>query len=82
MVRGIKLAVGCVGSSDNVTYPTLNDDTSYCFEYTWLGPEYDNTTSYDGTCDDFRDESRLPDSVPCSSPLVISCKSIQTTPSI
>ncbi|CAH1990689.1 unnamed protein product [Acanthoscelides obtectus] len=62
-----------VSSSNSSDYPELNPEWSYCFEFTWFGPDYSNISTYDGTCDDYVDEKRTKD-VPCQSPIVISCK--------
>ncbi|KAH1022026.1 hypothetical protein HUJ04_011495 [Dendroctonus ponderosae] len=56
----------------DIEYPTLNPNSSYCFEYTWYGPEYDNNSRTNDTCDDFKDNTRAGDSIPCAPPLVIS----------
>ncbi|ENN73722.1 hypothetical protein YQE_09672, partial [Dendroctonus ponderosae] len=58
----------------DIEYPTLNPNSSYCFEYTWYGPEYDNNSRTNDTCDDFKDNTRAGDSIPCAPPLVISGK--------
>ncbi|CAH1990686.1 unnamed protein product [Acanthoscelides obtectus] len=60
-----------VSSSNSSDYPELNPEWSYCFEFTWFGPDYSNISTYDGTCDDYVDEKRTKD-VPCQSPIVIS----------
>ncbi|XP_066245150.1 uncharacterized protein [Euwallacea similis] len=62
----------CSGDDEDNTYPPLNENNTYCFEYSWLGPEYDNTTRMNSTCSEYKDDFRAGDDVPCSSPLVIS----------
>ncbi|XP_044255266.1 uncharacterized protein LOC123005537 [Tribolium madens] len=49
----------------------LNPDASYCFEFTWIGPGYDENYMYNGTCTDYLDETRAKH-VPCSPPIVVS----------
>ncbi|CAG9762497.1 unnamed protein product [Ceutorhynchus assimilis] len=66
------LATSSVANETDIEYPTLNPDATYCFEYTWFGPDYDNNTIYNGTCDDFKDDTRAGDDIPCASPIVIS----------
>ncbi|XP_066144999.1 uncharacterized protein [Euwallacea fornicatus] len=60
------------GSDEEDKYPPLNGNNTYCFEYTWLGPEYDNSTQMNSTCEEYKDDYRTGDKIPCSSPLVIS----------
>ncbi|XP_076273912.1 uncharacterized protein LOC143204881 [Rhynchophorus ferrugineus] len=67
----------CIGLSraddaDDIEYPTLDANWSYCFEYTWFGPNYNNVTTYDGTCDDYLDDTRAGENIPCIAPIVIS----------
>lgn len=50
----------------------LPQDWSYCFEFTWFGPEYTNISGYNGTCADYLDNTRATD-VPCAAPIVITC---------
>ncbi|XP_018570474.1 uncharacterized protein LOC108910371 [Anoplophora glabripennis] len=59
------------GQSDNSSYPALDPSWSYCYEFTWFGPGYDNVTRYNGTCSDYLDDSRAT-GIPCASPIVIS----------
>ncbi|KAJ8953334.1 hypothetical protein NQ318_012129 [Aromia moschata] len=60
-----------IGQSTSSDYPELQDDWSYCFEFTWFGPDYDNVTRYNGTCADYLDDTRA-DGIPCAAPIVIS----------
>ncbi|KAJ8969425.1 hypothetical protein NQ314_001767 [Rhamnusium bicolor] len=62
----------CTGqsTSENSSFPTLQSDWSYCYQFTWFGPDYDNVTRYNGTCQDYLDETRATD-IPCASPIVI-----------
>ncbi|KAJ8967220.1 hypothetical protein NQ317_009088 [Molorchus minor] len=46
------------------------DDWSYCYEFTWFGPDYDNITRYNGTCADYLDETRA-DGIPCAAPIMM-----------
>ncbi|KAJ3658499.1 hypothetical protein Zmor_010234 [Zophobas morio] len=48
----------------------LNPDWSYCMEFTWVGPAYDNFTRFNRTCADYLDETRAT-GIPCSPPIVI-----------
>ncbi|XP_044748064.1 uncharacterized protein LOC123309162 [Coccinella septempunctata] len=48
----------------------LNPQWSYCFEFTWMGPDYDNSTQYNGTCADYLEESGAK-GIPCNPPIVI-----------
>ncbi|KAK9875892.1 hypothetical protein WA026_009679 [Henosepilachna vigintioctopunctata] len=57
-------------SANNVKDDKLNSDWSYCFEFTWFGPDYDNSTQYNGTCADYLEETRGK-GIPCSPPIVI-----------
>ncbi|KAL3265253.1 hypothetical protein HHI36_009467 [Cryptolaemus montrouzieri] len=60
-----------ISSSDNnASNDNLNPAWSYCFEFTWFGPTYDNTTRYNGTCSDYLEERGV-DGIPCSPPIVI-----------
>ncbi|XP_060530947.1 uncharacterized protein LOC132704748 [Cylas formicarius] len=63
-----------LGHSDNSSenYTTLSPDRSYCFEYTWFGPDYNNVTGYNGTCGDYLDDTRAGEHIPCIPPIVIS----------
>lgn len=65
---------------DFTVEPTLTqNDTeldwsySYCFQFTWLGPEYDNQTNYNGTCEEYF-ENTDSDGIPCKMPLVVTCE--------
>jgi hypothetical protein len=49
----------------------LDPKWSYCFEFTWFGPQYEKGNMYNGTCADYLDSSRATN-VPCSAPVVIS----------
>ncbi|CAH1159963.1 unnamed protein product [Phaedon cochleariae] len=60
-------------AQSNVTsdYPELQPDWSYCFAFTWFGPDYDNVTNrYNNTCADYFEETRA-EGVPCTPPIVI-----------
>lgn len=45
---------------------------SYCFRFTWIGPEFDKSSEFNGTCVNLIEEKRAKD-VPCTPPLVITC---------
>ncbi|XP_030751516.1 uncharacterized protein LOC115879027 isoform X2 [Sitophilus oryzae] len=66
-----KIFVGFSSADDDIDYPTLNPSWSYCYEFTWFGPNYNNVTTYDGTCDDYIDDTRAGEHIPCISPIVI-----------
>lgn len=59
--------------NDTIKWPTLKPEWSYCYDFTWLGPSYDNLTRYNGTCSEYLDDTRA-QGVPCAPPIVISCK--------
>lgn len=58
---------------NNSTLIEYNEDNSYCFRFTWMGPEYDNSSAQNGfntSCQDLMDEKRV-QGAPCKMPLVI-----------
>ncbi|XP_050298291.1 uncharacterized protein LOC126737433 [Anthonomus grandis grandis] len=57
---------------DDNQYPNLNPNWTYCLEYTWIGPDHNNNSILNITCDEYKDTYRLGEDIPCSSPLVIS----------
>lgn len=49
----------------------LDWSNSYCFQFTWLGPEYDSQNNYNGTCEEFFEDTTS-EGIPCKLPLVVS----------
>ncbi|CAH0560717.1 unnamed protein product [Brassicogethes aeneus] len=52
---------------------TLSENWRYCYEFTWLGPDFNNHSSssiLNGTCKSYLNEKRAKN-IPCSPPLVI-----------
>lgn len=62
---------GATTTNDTVT--EIDPTNSYCFRFTWMGPEYDNATNYNGTCDDYLNQTNAV-AVPCRQPIVVTCK--------
>lgn len=49
----------------------------YCFRFTWLGPKYNEESQFkNATCGDIVKNDK---SVPCTHPLVVTSKSLETT---
>uniref|UniRef100_A0A6P7GCN5 Uncharacterized protein LOC114340568 n=1 Tax=Diabrotica virgifera virgifera TaxID=50390 RepID=A0A6P7GCN5_DIAVI len=57
--------------ANNSEYPDLRPEWSYCYEFTWFGPDYNNVSTYNNTCADYLDETRA-EGIPCAAPIVIS----------
>lgn len=52
----------------------INPDRPYCFRFTWIGPKYDNESTFlNATCDDVVGEKAT---VPCNLPLIVTRKSL------
>ncbi|XP_018333961.1 uncharacterized protein LOC108743052 [Agrilus planipennis] len=48
----------------------FNINVPYCFNFTWLGPRYDNSTSYNGSCTEWKSENPT-SGIPCADPFVV-----------
>lgn len=64
----LSLLIGNIRCEENKTLP---EDWNYCFEFTWIGPKYNNITVYNNnTCTDLMDSTRAKN-IPCRDPIVI-----------
>ncbi|KAI4462459.1 atp-dependent (s)-nad(p)h-hydrate dehydratase family member [Holotrichia oblita] len=71
--RQVFVSVVCFGCIFLLQYVSAqtNSSTSYCYRFTWLGPEYDNTsTLLNTTCSEYLDDIRAV-GVPCRTPFVM-----------
>lgn len=65
----VKIAKESTDSEDDAKF---DEEGSYCFRFTWLGPSFDNTSSeINMTCTEYLNDKRL--EVPCRQPYVITC---------
>ncbi|KAF5270888.1 hypothetical protein FQR65_LT05405 [Abscondita terminalis] len=49
---------------------SYDPNESYCFRFTWFGPDYTNETTINTTCKEYLDSSRAKNT-PCKQPIVI-----------
>ncbi|KAK4886948.1 hypothetical protein RN001_003219 [Aquatica leii] len=63
-------ALGQVVSENTEQTGKYDPSQSYCFRFTWLGPEFNNATVVNTTCNEYIDNIRT-NSVPCRQPLLV-----------
>ncbi|KAF5296265.1 hypothetical protein FQA39_LY12602 [Lamprigera yunnana] len=57
-------------TTDEESIIDYDPSQSYCFQFTWLGPEFNNETEVNTTCAEILEDKRVTD-VPCRHPLLI-----------
>ncbi|XP_065159383.1 uncharacterized protein [Atheta coriaria] len=59
------------GTTSSEVIEEFDPSNAYCFEFTWLGPSYDKTVSFESTCEDFVSEKNIVEHGLCRQPFVI-----------